>query len=459
MTVTHCCVVEDHNDIVPFLQACVRKKLCHVPPSGLLFVHLDAHPDMAVPTMTCTTAWQNLSSLHDVLEADASGISQFVIPLVTLGILSRVVWVRSPWSDQLADGQHRFHVGDVSDDDRDREGEGDGTVGSGRLAAATLPTAYYLDDDSYRPAADLSNARPVDLTVLCLPCITGTDADETVAIGDAAEGDAWVLDICLDYFSTMNPFRPMLEEALARDLLQPADSVAALEAVENVFRFMPFRHARHADVGEGEQAGQALRRLRNRCYALLERLLKPPTTAAATATDDDAAPSAKRPRHDGEVGPERAAEDEMAALYGPDRAHHVRALAALVPRLSRATCDLVLDVGPAALLPHHPSTDAEVTAMLARVSAFLRAARVGGRPLGRPALVTVARSAADGFTPAAAVDALQERVLGAVRDLLATHWGGGDAALVVHDLTQDAAARAYTMFLHPAARLHCVEQS
>ena len=71
--------------------------------------------------------------------------------------------------------------------------------------------------------------------------------------------------------------------------------------------------------------------------------------------------------------------------------------------------------------------------------------------------MTVARSAADGFTPAAEVDALQERVIGAVRDLLATHWGDG-GELIVHDLTEDAAARAYTMFLHPTARLHCTEQ-
>jgi len=435
----HCCIVEDHNDIVPFVQACIRKKLCAA--SDLLFLHFDAHPDMAVPTTTRLDDWLNLSHLHDALEADVSGISQFVVPLVADGILSRVVWVRSPWSDQLADGRHRFHVGDVCSVDSGSSG--------GRSAAVTLPTAYYLDDDSYRPATDLRDPRPVDLTVVAV-----TDHEETFSIGDDAAEGGWILDICLDFFSTLNPFKPMIEEALARDLSPAADGgectvAAALEVLENAYRFLPFRHATHADDGEAD--GRARRQLRDRCYALLERLLKLPPTAVADSDDD--APPAKRTRH---TTPS-SAEDELAALYGPDRAHHVRALATLAPRLSSATRDLVLDVGPATLLPHHPSSDAEITALLAQMNAFLRAARAGGRPLGRPALVTVARSAADGFTPAAEVDALQERVIGAVRDLLATHWGDG-GELIVHDLTEDAAARAYTMFLHPTARLHCTEQ-
>ena len=41
---------EDHCDVIPFLRACWRKKL--FPAKDLLFVHFDAHPDLAVPSTT-----------------------------------------------------------------------------------------------------------------------------------------------------------------------------------------------------------------------------------------------------------------------------------------------------------------------------------------------------------------------------------------------------------------------
>ena len=41
---------EDHNDIIPFLRACYRKKI--LPAKNVLFMHFDAHPDLAVPSTT-----------------------------------------------------------------------------------------------------------------------------------------------------------------------------------------------------------------------------------------------------------------------------------------------------------------------------------------------------------------------------------------------------------------------
>ena len=41
---------EDHCDVIPFLRACWRKKL--LPTKDLLFLHFDAHPDLAIPSTT-----------------------------------------------------------------------------------------------------------------------------------------------------------------------------------------------------------------------------------------------------------------------------------------------------------------------------------------------------------------------------------------------------------------------
>lgn len=45
-------IVEDHCDVIPFFRACWRKKL--FPSKDLLFIHFDAHPDLAIPSTTRT---------------------------------------------------------------------------------------------------------------------------------------------------------------------------------------------------------------------------------------------------------------------------------------------------------------------------------------------------------------------------------------------------------------------
>ena len=42
--------LEDHCDVIPFFRACWRKKM--FPSKDLLFIHFDAHPDLAVPSTT-----------------------------------------------------------------------------------------------------------------------------------------------------------------------------------------------------------------------------------------------------------------------------------------------------------------------------------------------------------------------------------------------------------------------
>ncbi len=86
---------------------------------------------------------------------------------------------------------------------------------------------------------------------------------------------------------------------------------------------------------------------------------------------------------------------------------------------------LMSEMGALALLPHHPSTEGEIEAMLQGMRESLLALRARCAALPPPAAVTIARSTEDchcgdddGYTPKGQVDWLQERVLRLVGELL-----------------------------------------
>ena len=184
----HLCLVEDHCDVVPFLAACYRAKL--IPAGGAELVHVDAHPDLSAPSPPAATEdFRRIERLMEVL-AGEGGIAEFVLPLVHLGLLSSVEWVRSPWSRQFGDGDYSFLVGDVRR-----------PPGLPPRVGVSLRHPYYLDDRAHVEEESLINSRPVLLRV--------TDGQVAPPPSDRP----WVLDICLDYFSTCNPF---LDELLRR---------------------------------------------------------------------------------------------------------------------------------------------------------------------------------------------------------------------------------------------------
>jgi hypothetical protein len=76
----HCCLVEQHSDIVPFLFALMREKM--VPMENVLFVHFDAHPDlMPISKPFNFEDTKDPNKLIEILE-EPGGISEFILPLV-----------------------------------------------------------------------------------------------------------------------------------------------------------------------------------------------------------------------------------------------------------------------------------------------------------------------------------------------------------------------------------------
>ena len=471
----HCCIVEDHCDIVPFLHACFRKKIC-CPMKKLLFVHFDAHPDMSVPTTTKLTDWTNLTSLHDALEDDVCGISQFIVPLVANEIISKVVWIRSPWSDQIDDGRYHYHVGDLIN-------PSSGDCDIRRDAAVSLAVDYYVDDDSYRPESELhmTTAKTIDLTVACLGSVQSLQTH--VVDIENVDDVYWVLDICLDYFSTLNPFLPELEGALRQDLLAttfPHDSThEALTVVQNLFKFMPFRRC--------PSVGCDVRQMRSHVLDLLKQMLISLKEVKEEEKKEDTHGGSKRPRYCNDYVMSDDILLALSTLYGQgDYDAYVSPFLLLLPHLTSSTRKLIHEIGSAVLLPHHISDEKEIDFLVAQMKTFLetvcsKAVRTtsstvsGGivdRSWGRPAVVTIARSAVDGFIPSYVVDSIQDKVLNVLRELLSGPWDTNGSPqivenqarvvsqkpqLIVHDLTEDAAARAYTMFLNPLAKSYCTE--
>ena len=111
-----CCVVNDHCDILPFVCACIRANKLS---TEALMVHFDAHPDLSVPTPAAleydtVQAWNSPGDIYyDVLSSEGS-ISEFLLPMMYQRWLATVLWVRSPWCDQIRDGQYNFRCGNVN---------------------------------------------------------------------------------------------------------------------------------------------------------------------------------------------------------------------------------------------------------------------------------------------------------------------------------------------------------
>jgi len=82
----HCCIVEEHCDIVPFLHALIRASM--LPMSNILLVHVDAHPDLVpIDPPRFFRDLSDTSLFEDAMNCDG-GIAEFILPLAYNGHIS-----------------------------------------------------------------------------------------------------------------------------------------------------------------------------------------------------------------------------------------------------------------------------------------------------------------------------------------------------------------------------------
>lgn len=388
-----CHIVEDHNDALrPILRAVATK---HLPFEGNLLVHFDSHPDLGIP--------QDLRS-HEVFNKEVLferlSIENWIMPAVFAGHFSTIIWIKPPWSNQIEDGEYRFYIGIEKC--------------SGAIKV-TSDLLYYVSEMLHCAEEDLDEKKSVLLYVITIGdsrmvneamprrldkhsdnqiidnCISisgdqRTDSKlQTLAhihdrVGHLIElhKNTYVLDVDLDFFTTMNPF------------LDSHKNVNMYDRLKNIYKF-------DLDTSNGQTIeDNQLRRTKQ---------IKP-LASFFEALD--------------KISDHGSIQKKLAVLlenilYTEDRESLRSLVTDMITQEQKLDIDwlLVHDAGltydsSTQILPHHPSTDDEIRTLMHDATSFLD-------KFVSPTLVTVARSSLDDYCPPDKVDFVQDLLCGYFR--------------------------------------------
>ncbi|NXN15864.1 CE022 protein, partial [Indicator maculatus] len=425
-------VVEDHQDVLPFIYRAIGSK--HLPASNISFVHLDSHPDLLIPVnMPADTVFDKEALFSEL------SIENWIMPAVYAGHISQVLWLHPPWAQQISEGKHQFLVGkDIST----------------TTIRVTGTDHYFLSDGLYVPADQLENQKPLNLHVILINPTEASksqdengevaaakrlklNTDDTASTSSASssvasgildqstprlkkkdvqnasapnkaetlskcsassflrnsecpirevikdvcqvlqKGDPYVLDIDLDFFSVKNPFKEMYTQA-------------EYELLQELYNFKkPHRNATEESLLD--------------CVESRVHQLEDLEAAFADLCDND----------DEETLQKWASYPGMNSL--------VQLVHSLKTRMESPDYEMVHQAGLTCdymELPHHVSTEEEIEGLIQSIKALLK-------DLPKPTLVTVARSSLDDYCPSEQVDIIQEKVL----NLLGSVYGTLDVHL------------------------------
>ncbi|XP_074057821.1 UPF0489 protein C5orf22 homolog [Macrotis lagotis] len=414
-------VVEDHQEVLPFIYRAIGSK--HLPANNITFVHFDSHPDLLIPVnMRADTVFDKEALFGEL------SIENWIMPVVYAGHFSHVIWLHPSWAQQIKEGKHYFLVGKdtstttirvtstdhyflsdglyVSEDQLENpkplelnvilvnpsqlvsSQEENGAVPSAKrlkLTAEESQSTALMNCSSSEglcphPKAEEmekdtgSQLTPQTCTSSAIPsysetqdCQNRTGAREILQI--LKKGDAFVLDVDLDFFSVKNPFKEMFsqeEYKLLQELYsfhKPDTEVTEedlVDCVESRVHQLEDLEAAFADLCDGDDEETVQRWASNPGMRSLIPLVQ--SLKNRTETPDY----------------------EMVHQAG-------------------LTCDY-------SELPHHISTEQEIECLIQSLKNLLK-------NLPKPTLVTIARSSLDDYCPSEQVDSIQEKVLNVLHTL------------------------------------------
>jgi len=294
-----------------------------------------------------------------------------------------VVWIRSSWCNQIPDGQYEFMVGD-----------------SATRAGVTLKSSYYYDDGCVFDVDELSSTRLIKLKV----------CECTVPLPEfhLANASAWVLDVCLDYFSTQNPFYLELKEILSSEGFDENDIVHINEFYQN----LSYR------LESTPLSSKERRKCRDDMTVEVNRTLEKEFVNRVELSDlmkkylDNKAP----------VG---------------SKNHLVSSVCDILCRLSIRSRKQLIEIGHLVNLPHNVTSEDDINAAIDELKLFL----LRQHESGPPAAITIARSSRDDYTPSSQVDFIQTAVLKMIAEVYS------QKRIVIHDICDDAYEMCYSMFV------------
>jgi UPF0489 domain len=410
-------VVESHHHALEHIHNVLRRRRFLNKEWSML--HFDSHADLACPgqhisAISCfrpTTSIQinqernsindEVSSetsaegrnLYESLDSTASGIAEWILPLVLAANLRSILWMRPPGTVPLIPlGDHEYHVGVwIPSDDIVKRSNVSSFLDLPLTATlkADFACPYYLDDDSYVPSNELVLVQPLHLTVSEEPYVKRN--------GIISEENLLSLDICLDYFACVNPFLRDIE------LLNSA-----------------FAHAFRNIVIQTKFYNDSATAIENYQREILTFRLKLQEVLESYRNDDI------------RLGNSPANIDCLIPFY--DTPNLILELVetmqvALHAHEKRDEFDYLIQMAveaiPHAMMPHTFLAESDFNDTIEqRILCFRQKIAASSYP--EPFLITVARSAEDGFTPEELVDELQVLVLHEIH----TRYCGCDNILV-----------------------------
>jgi len=344
-------VEEDHNEVLQHIYKNIGAK--HLPLQNNTLVHFDSHPDLLIPKDLRPEECYDKYQLFEKLS-----IENWILPGVFAGLFRTVIWVCPPWSNQIKPGVYNFTVG------CDKESES--------LGVSCLES-YYISEGLYKPEAKMERSQDLRLVVLRLDeninQIELKDSIQNVK-DQIDEVEHFILDIDLDFYSTLNPFV---------DLYKDANLYSQLK---QLYTYKPIPE--HLEIGEkirlGEEYGAARQQMLDTLNSIFTFL-------------------SHNEYLDRYEGPGEEYLDKVSQIVDSVRKHYPRAD---IDWLQVHNAGSTFDDSE---LPHHISSKQEIMSMLSSTEKLLDYLDKS------PTVITVARSSQDDYCPPFQVEEIQSLVL------------------------------------------------
>ena len=284
---------------------------------------------------------------------ESLSIENWIVPMMYAQHINEIAWIRPPWANQIPDGHHKFSVGDFNE----------------RIhVSSTLD--YFLSDGGYQEEKFLNVSKKVSLHV--------SEVDEK--LNELLRDDTqWILDIDLDYFSTLNPFLLIYPKA------------GTYEKLRTIFKVHKTYDA-HVEASVADYVKE-----RNRQLDFFDTIFQHMAQQGSME---------KYKLEDSTMKEKFELVKELIECL----CHHysIHDIDWFIVNDAGCTCD-----DEEREIPNHESTDEEIKKMINKLEKFLKALK---KP---PTVITIARSSIDGYTPAHQVDDIQAQVLQVLRNIYA----------------------------------------
>nr|CAB3227130.1 UPF0489 protein C5orf22 homolog [Phallusia mammillata] len=334
-------VVEYHNEALEHIYRAIGSK--YLPFEHLVLVHFDAHPDLGIPDDIIAP------SVFDKYELFAKvSIESWIMPAVYAGHINTIIWLKPRWAKQFRDGVYQFSIGKDPTSEKLR---------------VSLKNLYFLSDCVYQDRSELTDTKEVKLQIITLE----KDSQSIESITQLLEpGQHYILDVDLDCFSTLNPFKNMFSPEDLASLTKlywynPPKSIPEILSCQETRR----NRLRILKNWLTEIANGNLEYSTDRKFKELARIVKNYETSIKKKFD----------------------EQEIEIIHG-------------------AGCS-----SGEPPLPHHISSDERINSLVAEFNRLLSTTQHA------PTLCTIARSTIDDYCPSWQVEEIQLKILATIQEI------------------------------------------